>query len=106
MELLVEPLDGVGGPRRLPPRRRQAGEGEQALAGLLGAGGDGGTSGATPRYAEAPARLRRRSAAKDRSVLDVNQLNGSIVSAFPTRHRQYGGLNKCFWNGLSLETID
>ena len=38
----VQPLDRVGGSRRLPLALRQAQEGEQALAGLLQAGGDAG----------------------------------------------------------------
>jgi hypothetical protein len=41
-ELLVEPFDGVGGPRRPPLLGRQAREREQAVAGLFEARGDGG----------------------------------------------------------------
>ena len=40
LELLVQPLDRVRRPRRLPLARGQAGEGEQPLAGLLQAVGD------------------------------------------------------------------
>jgi hypothetical protein len=41
LELLVQPLDGVGRPRASPLARRQAGEGEQPVAGFLQAVGDG-----------------------------------------------------------------
>src|SRR3954454_23332871 len=41
LEFLVKPLDGVGGSGRLPPAGRQSGEGEELLAGLLQAVGDG-----------------------------------------------------------------
>jgi hypothetical protein len=40
LELLVQALGGVGGPRRLALARGQAGEGEQPLAGLLEAVGN------------------------------------------------------------------
>jgi hypothetical protein len=36
----VQTLNGVGGPRAFPLARRQAGEGEETLAGLLQAVGD------------------------------------------------------------------
>src|SRR3954467_11717685 len=41
LEFLVKPLDGVGGSGRLPLAGRQSGEGEELLAGLLQAVGDG-----------------------------------------------------------------
>ncbi len=40
-ELLVEALDGVGGARRFPLRRREPGEGEQPLPGFFEVVGDG-----------------------------------------------------------------
>src|SRR3954468_9350740 len=42
LELLVQPLDRIGRPRRLPLALRQAQESEQALAGLLQARRDAG----------------------------------------------------------------
>ena len=70
LELLVQPLDRIGGAYAAPLARRQPGEGEQAVAGFLQAVGNGAVF-------EAP--LADEGLATDRDLLGRRRVDHVVV---------------------------